>query len=66
MWKIDLDRDTVDFACFVIAAILVAIARFAPPANDSDKLYDFAALSAGAALRGLGTNNKSENDDNFR
>lgn len=52
---IDLDREFVNLACFAIAAGLVL---FAQVKNVQDgRIYDFANLSAGAALRGFGTKN---------
>jgi hypothetical protein len=48
----DTDR-LINFLCFVLAAVLAATAHFYPAERDS--LEKFATLSAGAALRGMGS-----------
>ena len=54
----DLDRELVNLICFLVAAGLVLFAQFK---NVQDgRIYDFANLSAGAALRGFGSNKKGE------
>lgn len=60
MKSLDLDREFVDLLCFFIAAGLVVFAQFRP--DTSDKVYEFATLAAGSALRGLGTSLKKSED----
>lgn len=61
MKNLDLDREFVDLLCFFVAAGLVVFAQFRP--DTSDKVYEFATLAAGSALRGLGTSIKKNQED---
>ena len=58
MGKFDLDREFVNLCCFIIAAGLVLFAQV--KGVQDGIFYDFANLSAGAALRGFGTSNNKE------
>lgn len=52
----NLDRDYLDLICFLVAAALLVFVQFRNV--QSGPIYDFASLSAGAALRGFGTDRK--------
>lgn len=49
----DLDRDYLDLICFLVAASLIVFVQLRDV--QTGPVYDFANLSAGAALRGFGT-----------
>jgi hypothetical protein len=58
MPNLDLDRELTNLICFLVAAGLVLFAQLK---NIQDgRVYDFANLSAGAALSGFGTDKKGE------
>ena len=54
----NLDREFVNLVCFAIAAGLIVFVQ--TKGIQEGRVYDFANLSAGAALRGFGTDKKGD------
>lgn len=54
----NLDREFVNLICFLVAAALIVFVQ--SKGIQEGRVYDFANLSAGAALRGFGTDKKGD------
>jgi hypothetical protein len=54
----NLNRELVDLICFLTAAGLIVFVQLKDVQEGA--VYDFANLSAGAALRGFGTDKKGD------